>query len=291
MAAPPDRVVEQLYAAPLRTFIRERDAKAAELTRAGEAEQARAVKQLRRPAISLWAINQLAHADPERLAALIDAVGRVRAAQLRDPRGAAEALRKQRADLQALVNRAGERLGGEGYRLTPAMARRISDTLLGAAVDRRLAAELRAGRLMAEVPAPGFEVLSGVARPLQLVRDEETKVEQRRVRGEETKVEQRHPPAAKTRGETEANEARRQKAEAARRAAAIAADEERARRRREAEELEREAAAREAAMQQAQREATEAAAALARARHHLREAKAAALAASAVARKARRAAT
>src|SRR5262245_19084232 len=223
MAAPPDRVVEQLYAAPLRTFIRERDAKAAELTRAGEAEQARAVKQLRRPAISLWAINQLAHADPERLAALIDAVGRVRATQLQDPRGSAEALRRQRADLQALVNRAGELLGGEGYRLTPAMARRISDTLLGAAVDRRLAADLRAGRLMAEVPAPGFEVLSGVARPLRLVRRDESKVEQRHVRCEGSKVEQHPPPPANARGETEASAARRDKAEAARCAAAIAA--------------------------------------------------------------------
>ncbi len=278
MAVPPARVVEELYAAPLRSFIRERDARASALSKAGQPEQARAVKQLRRPAASLWAVNQLAHADPKRLAALIDAVGRARAAQLRDPRGAAEALRTQRADLQTLVNRAGEVLGAQGYRLTPAISRRISDTLLGAAVDRRLAVDLRRGRLMAEVPAPGFEVLSGAARPLRLVQ------------GAAVKVEPRHPPAAKTPDETGTGKAKRENAEAARRARAIAADEERARRRRDAEALEREAAAREAAAQQAQREVAEAAAALTETRQRLRDARGAARAASAAARRARRAA-
>ncbi len=228
------------------------------------------MKQLRRPAASLWAVNQLVHADPKRLAALIDAVGRARAAQLRDPRGAADALRTQRADLQALVNRAGDVLGSQGYRLTPVISRRISDTLLGAAVDRRLAADLRRGRLMADVPAPGFEVLSGAARPLRLVQG--------------AKVEPRHPPAAKTPDETGAGTAKRANAEAARRAKAIAADEERARRRRDAEAREREAAARAAAAQQAQREVAEAAAALTEMRQRLRDAKGAARAAAEAAR-------
>jgi hypothetical protein len=289
MAVPPAPVVEELYAAPLRSFIRERDARASALSKAGQPEQARAVKQLRRPAASLWAVNQLAHADPKRLAALIDAVGRARAAQLRDPRGAAEAFRTQRADLQTLVSRAGEVLGAQGYRLTPAISRRISDTLLGAAVDRWLVADLRRGRLMADVPAPGFEVLSGAARPLRLVQ------------GAAVGVEPRHPPAAKTPDETGTGTAKRESAQAARRARAaateaahraraIAADEERARRRRDAEALEREAAARAAAVQQAQREVAEAAAALTEMRQRLLDAKGAARAAWAAARRARRAA-
>jgi hypothetical protein len=278
VGAPPDHVVAQLYTAPLRSFVRERDARAAALREAGRTEEARAVRRLRRPAIPLWAVNQLAHADPERLAALIDAVGRARAVQLRDPRGAAEALRHVRADLQALVKRAGDVLGGQGYRLTPATSRRISDTLLGAAADRRLAADLRRGRLMAEVPAPGFEVLSGAARPLTLVQ------------GGGAKVEPRRSPPVTARGETETSRAKREKAEAARRARAVAADEERARRRREADALGREAAAREEAVQQARRAVAEAAAALAQVSQRLRDATGAAKAASAAARRARRAA-
>jgi hypothetical protein len=74
--------------------------------------------------------------------------------------------------------------------------------LLGAAVDRRLAADLLHGRLITEAPAPGFAVLSGGARPLRLVQGGRATVEQR--------------------------QAKREKAEAVRRARAIAAEEKRA---------------------------------------------------------------
>jgi hypothetical protein len=121
------------------------------LRRSGYSDQARASKKLRRPTASLWATNQLAHADPKRLAVVIQGIGRVRTTQLRDPRGAMEALQRQRAELKGLVESAGERLNGEGYQLTPATARRISDTLLGASIDRRLAEDLRkrSGRVVA----------------------------------------------------------------------------------------------------------------------------------------------
>ena len=248
MAVPPARVVEELYAAPLRSFIRERDARASALSKAGS--RASAGGEAAAPAGRLAVGRQPARPRRSEASGRPDRHRRTRPGRpAPDPRGAAEALRTQRADLQTLVSRAGEVLGAQGYRLTPAISRRISDTLLGAAVDRQLAADLRRGGLMAEVPAPGFEVLSGVARPLRLVQ------------GAEVKIEPRHPPAAKTPDETGTGKAKRENAEAARRARAIAADEERARRRRDAEALEREAASRQAAAQRAQREVAEAAAA------------------------------
>ncbi len=44
------------------------------------------------------------------------------------------------------------------------MLQRISNTLLGAAVDRHSSEGLRHGRLTAELAAPRFEVLAGVSK-------------------------------------------------------------------------------------------------------------------------------
>jgi hypothetical protein len=274
MASPPPRVLAELYALPPGAFTRERDAKAAALARAGRADEARAVKQLRRLPVSLWAVNQLARVEPRGLAAFLEAVERIRATQLRDPDAAGEAVKEQRTQLAALLRRAGQALSDEGHRPTPALERRISDTLLGAAVDRALADELRHGRLAVEVAAPGFEALMGTPRggPLRLVLGGKTT----------PKTTAPTPPAARQAAEPprEADERRREHAaarehEAARRDAAASA-------------LEREAAAREAAAGRLQREVEAAATALAGKRRELREAWREAKRAAAAARKARR---
>ncbi len=296
MTTEPPRLLEELYAVPPSTFTRERNARAAALAKAGHADEARTVKQLRRPSPSLWGINQLARTEAKRLAVFIDAVGRIRAALLRDPRAATEALRQQRAELEALVQRAGEEISSQGYRLTPATARRISDTLLGAAVDRRLAEDLRHGRLTAELAPPGFEVLTGasVAGPLRLLpggaaprgKEQREKAESAR------RAKAREAEEARQRERREAEDERerhRHEAEEERQRRRHDAEEERQRQQREAEVLDREAAARAAAAKQLEREAADAAAALAEARRRLRDATHEAKAAAAAARKAHRA--
>ena len=167
----PRSVVSELYALPPAEFTRARNAKASALAQAGRTAEAREVRQLRRPAGALWAVNRLAHVDPRGLADFVATVARVRRTQLGDPRAAADAGRRQRAELDALVDRAGALLGEHGLPATPAMKRRIADTLLGAAVEPMHARELRAGRLTEELAAPGFEVLAGAprGRPLRLV--------------------------------------------------------------------------------------------------------------------------
>jgi hypothetical protein len=171
MGADVTRFVEELYALPPHEFTRARDARAAALRAAGRAGEAQAVRRLRRPSVVLWAANQLAHAEPEQLETFVRTVNQLRRNQLRDPRAAAEALRRQRSGLEALVRRAGQLLGQHGQRATPATERRVSDTLLGAAVDAHLSEDLRHGRLLGEQRAPGFEVLGGArpAPPLRLV--------------------------------------------------------------------------------------------------------------------------
>jgi hypothetical protein len=249
--------IAELYALPPGDFTRTRDARAAALKAAGRHADAQAVRRLRRPPVTLWATNQLARADSERLADFIANVDRVRRTQLRDLRGAGDALQRQRAALDALVGRAGELLAGQGHRAAPAMQRRIADTLLGAAVDRRRSRELQEGRLTEELPAPGFEVLTGApggGRHLRLV--------------------QGGRPGRVKESSTREEELRAQ------------AEQDRQRRRREAEALEREAATR---ATEARRQLEEQTRKTTAARERLREAQRTAREAATAGRKARRA--
>jgi hypothetical protein len=250
--------IGQLYRVPLGAFTRERNSKATALRKAGQPGQAHTVSQLRRPSAPLWAANQLAHEDPRRLAAFIASVEHVRRTQLRDPRAAGDALHRQRAELDALVAQAGDLLARQGHRATSATHRRISDTLLGAAVDRHRAQELREGRLTQELSAPGFEVLADAPRGRHL----------RLVPG---------GPAQPGRGAGSRAADRRAQAQQVRE-----------RRDREAEELERVAAVRQSAAADVAREAEELARKLTAARARVRETQRASKAAASAARKARR---
>ena len=278
--------IAKLYAAPLGAFTRERDALAAALTKDKRADEARAVRQLRRPSAPLWATNQLAHAERDRLDAFLDGITQVRKTQLRDPRAAAEGLAQQRRELQTLVRRAGELLTQHGTRATPDAIRRISDTLLGAAVDGQRAKELRHGRLTEELDAPGFEVLTGGGRGdhLQLVKggkaaSTDAGRAQREQGARREHAAQREHLAQKEHVAQQKEEAARQRRDAAReRAEAAAREREEAaeRKRQEAEARQREMAERRAAVEQAGQEAKELKARLAAAQQRLAEARRAA---------------
>jgi hypothetical protein len=162
MSADSNRHIEELYSVPLKEFTSARNAKAAALKAAGHGAEAKALRRLGRPTVSLWAANQLARLVPNKVSHFIDLVQQVRRKQLSGPRLTAEVTQTQRTELTALTNRAAEALREAGYRPSPAALGRISNTLLGAAVDRHLAEDLRHGRLTAELPPPGFEVLAGV---------------------------------------------------------------------------------------------------------------------------------
>lgn len=171
MSSDATRHVEELYAVPPNEFTSARNAKVAELMAAGHDAEAKALRRLGKPTASLWAANQLVRLVPKQVSHFIDLVQQARRDQLRDPRAAAEAMQAQRTELAALTNRAAEAMTRAGYRLSPGALERVSNTLLGASIDRHLADNLRHGRLTAELPAPGFEVLTGAkAAELRLLR-------------------------------------------------------------------------------------------------------------------------
>lgn len=242
-----DRALERLYAVAPKDFTRTRNALAAELRKSRDVEAARVVAGLRRPTATLWAVNQLARRAGAALERFLEAVDRLRRTQLSDPRGAMDAMRAERAQLEALVTRAQQALSEAGYSASPEARRRIADTLLGAAADRRYADALAHGRLTEDLQAPGFDALSGAPR-LRVVQGRGGRRDERVPAGDGRPVAvtdaRRGERAATIEGERaatiEGDEARARAREAQERARAAKAEE----RRRQAEERQRAADAR-----------------------------------------------
>ena len=191
MPAIPPRALEEVYAVPPSQFTRTRNSRVAALAKSGHHDAAEALRKLRRPPATLWAVNQLARDDGKRLEAFIDAVAAVRRAQVREPSELGQALRHQRAALDALLEVARTHLTEHGFGAGPEALRRISNTLQGAAVDADHADDLRHGRLTEELSAPGFEVFAGTSpRPLKVLQggrksaDAETRAAEQQARRE-----------------------------------------------------------------------------------------------------------
>jgi hypothetical protein len=251
--------VADLYAVPPAEFTATRNRVAAQLRQSGRSAEAQAVARLRKPSAALWAVNRLASTDRKGVTAFIDAVDRLRRTQLRDPGAAAEALRAQRAALDALGDRARDLLTRAGLSASQPILRRISDTLLGAAIDRARAGALRRGALSEELPAPGFEAFSGARVPAATLRLVPPRA---------------RPPAAVPAAE----DAGKQRADEA----------DRRRRALEADDLERQAAEHQRSLRQLETERAQAEAKLAELQKRLREARQTARRATAAASRARR---
>jgi hypothetical protein len=158
--------LDSLYAALPTDFTRARNDLAQRLKQAGQVEAAAGVKQLRKPTVPLWAVNQLARRHPDDVRALLDAAERLRVAQQAALRGESQELRKATAEerklLQSLTQRGAELLREAGH---SADTKRIADTLRAAAVDESGRELLQRGRLSEELEASGFGSFAGMEIP------------------------------------------------------------------------------------------------------------------------------
>jgi hypothetical protein len=165
LAAVPELEAEldDLYALLPADFIPARNDLAQRLKQAGQVEAAARVKQLRKPTVALWAVNQLARRHPDEVRALLDAGSRLRAAQQAALRGESQELRAATADernlLRNLTQRGEELLQEAGHSADP---KRIAGTLRAAAVDPAGRGLLEQGRLSEELEATGFGALAGM---------------------------------------------------------------------------------------------------------------------------------
>jgi hypothetical protein len=158
--------LDNLYAALPADFTRARNDLAQRLKEAGQVEAAAGIKQLRKPTVPLWAVNQLARQHPDDVRALLDAGERLRAAQQEALRGESQELRaataEERRILHGLTQRAAELLRETGH---SADTKRIADTLRAAAVDESGRELLQRGRLSEELEASGFGGFAGMEIP------------------------------------------------------------------------------------------------------------------------------
>jgi methyl-accepting chemotaxis protein len=170
-----DAALAALYRLPLEQFVATRDQLARRLRAAGDRATARRVAGLRRPPVSAWAVNQLAHAAPNAVAELLEVGAALRQAQqdaLAGQPGAARQLRTATAHLRAAITRLSQRaetlLARAGHAASDATLARLAATLQAAATgDEATRAALAQGRLPGDLDPAGFglEVAPAPAEP------------------------------------------------------------------------------------------------------------------------------
>ena len=209
-----EELLDELLATPPKEFVAARNAAAKRLTADGHREAAGEIKALPRPPLSLWALNRLAHAQPDLVESFLDAAENLRKAH--ESGGDIRAATPPEREAEARVAAAAAKIAGTQGSATETVMRGIRATLGAAAVDADAAASLRAGRLIEEPEAPSLEQLLGSLpqRPAGTAKAK-TKAPARRDLEAERRALRDEISEAQT-GATEARAAARETADAAR---------------------------------------------------------------------------
>jgi hypothetical protein len=150
--------LDRLFALKPGEFVSARNELAAHLKASGDAPAAARVKALKRPSVPAWAVNQLRFATPRLVAGLLASGDRLRSRSPDMP----SVMQARREAVSDARKKSAELLVAAGHSATPQMMQRVSSTLealatYGNAPDRDVA-----GRLMEELPAPGFDELAAL---------------------------------------------------------------------------------------------------------------------------------
>ena len=151
-------VAGELYTLLPGEFVAARNQRAAQIKADGEAELARAVKALPRPAVAAWLANTMVRQMAQELDQVLELGGAMReaqedldAAQLRD-------LNRQRRQLVTAVVRQGRTVAaGLGQKVSESAAEQTAATLQAALADENAAAALRTGLLVEPMSAVGLD--------------------------------------------------------------------------------------------------------------------------------------
>jgi hypothetical protein len=151
-----DKKLDEIYGGDPADFTNGRDELAKELKGDGEAEQAAAVKKLKRPTQAAATVNRLSLDHSKEIAAVLKAGAELRKVQANlGAKNAGEKLKaaaaEQREAIDALVT-----LAAEEYGASSAVLDRVAETLHGTASDEAVAEAVEAGRLEREGQAAGL---------------------------------------------------------------------------------------------------------------------------------------
>jgi hypothetical protein len=163
-----DQEVDRLYGLPIEEFVAARNELSRRLKNEGDTSAADEVKQLVKPNVAAWTINQLSRQHRDSMKALLEAAGKLRKAQEQalQSGGSGEALRRAQAEerqaIRELTQHAEQILGDSGRTASSTMLNQVSSTLRTAAVSDAGRTALKAGRLAGEVKSSGFDALAGL---------------------------------------------------------------------------------------------------------------------------------
>ena len=166
---PEDASLDELFAAPLKTFVAERKRLADRLKAAGKPNDAKALAKTARPSVSAWIVNQLARQDGPLLRDFGALTDRLREAQGQaksapSDGGASELMAEHRAVLKRLRSRAEEILDGSGQAVRPAILDRVLQNLRLGMADAAVRPTIERGRLIEDLTTEdGFAGLFGLA--------------------------------------------------------------------------------------------------------------------------------
>lgn len=148
-------VAAELYALPLESFTRERNARA---KATGEAALADGIRSLRKPSLAAWVVDLLAREARDELEQAVELGAALREAQEDLDAGALAQLTKQRRALVAgLARRAATLAEDDGVAVSAAALADVEKTLNAAMRDAGAAAAVMTGRLVRALDVVGFD--------------------------------------------------------------------------------------------------------------------------------------
>jgi hypothetical protein len=144
-----------LFTVPPREFVATRDRLATAARDNGDPALAKRIRGLRRPTVSAWAVNLLAHRDATRLGRLLDVGTELRRAWAEGGE-TLEPGRRRSTLITELVRRAGELAADAGNPLREPAVHEVEETLNAATIDPAAAEDVRSGRLSHPLRHSGF---------------------------------------------------------------------------------------------------------------------------------------
>jgi hypothetical protein len=159
-----DEALDKVFAAPLHDFTATRNAVARELKGA----DAKAVKAVKKPNLSAWAVNQVAREHADDVASLFDVTDKLRTAQRRVLSGGKAASLREATDqrnkiVAVLTKRAAAILKRSGHGASTQTLAGITDSFVAVASDPEGAERLRKGHLERELePSSVIDVGGGL---------------------------------------------------------------------------------------------------------------------------------
>lgn len=144
--------LDVLFSADPNEFVATRDHLVRELRAEGDKTRANEVKQLRRPPVPVWALNQIARADPASIRTLVGTAATARQVQVEvmngaDPSALRHALAERRDAIEHVIASATAIIEESG-RSVATYERELADTLNAIVTDDEVAEQLQAGRLV-----------------------------------------------------------------------------------------------------------------------------------------------